>query len=370
MLVPVIGIVQISADAAHADRYTYLPGIGLAMAVTWAVADWSAGWKHRRVVLGGLMMAVMGALMVCGHIQTSYWKDSETLWRRALDCDAGNSVARNGLGSALLAKGDVEGAIEQYRKALELKPDYAEARLNLGLAFFQKGDLEEAIAQFREVLASKPDSAGARLALANALYAKGEREEAIVQYRKALELKPDFAEARINLGNALCAKGDLEEAIAQYRKAVEIEPDFAELRSNLGMALLAKGDVKEAMAQFQKSLEIKPGQTLSKTTGMVAGHVARRFPPQRRQSQGAGRTGQPVERGRRSGDSAHPGGGLCGRRQLWAGRCRGPACPAAGAGAKERRAGCGVAKGQPTLPGKHAAAGCAAVKGVGVLSQS
>ena len=85
MLFPVIGIIQISHDAAHADHYTYLPEIGLAIAGTWAVADWSAGWKHRRVVLGGLMVAVIGALMVCAHIQTSYWKDR----RNTVDAGAG-----------------------------------------------------------------------------------------------------------------------------------------------------------------------------------------------------------------------------------------------------------------------------------------
>jgi tetratricopeptide (TPR) repeat protein len=260
MLFPVIGIIQISPDASHADRYTYLPGIGLAIGAIWAAADGSAGWKHRRLALGGLMMAVAGALMVRGHIQTSYWKDSQTLWTRALDCNSRNCVARYNLGNAFFEKGDRPSAIEQYRKALDINADYAKARNNLGNALYSQGDREEAIAQYRKALDINPDYAEVRYNLGNALLAQGDREAAIAQFRKALDIEPDHAQARNNLGNALFAKGNLEEAIAQYRKAMESKPDFAELRNNLGAALLAKRDREAAIAQFQKSLEIKPGQ--------------------------------------------------------------------------------------------------------------
>jgi Tfp pilus assembly protein PilF len=259
MLVPVIGIVG-AGDFAHADRNTCLPQIGLAVLLTWAVADGSAGWKHRRLVLGGLMVAVVGALMVCAHIQTSYWRDSESLWNRALDCNPDNSVARINLGNAYYAEGDWEAAGAQYRKAMEVKPEDAEARNDLGIVLVVKGDREEAIAQFRKALELKPDYAEARLHLANVLFAKGNQEEAIAEFRKVLETKPDYPEARLNLGDALFTRGNLEEAIAQYRKAVEIKPDFAEALGNLGGALFMKGQTAEAMRAWQKSLEIKPGQ--------------------------------------------------------------------------------------------------------------
>ena len=174
-------------DAAHADRYTYLPEIGLAIAVTWAVADWSAGWKHRRAVLGGLMIAVIGALMVCAHIQTSYWKNDETLWTRALDCTSGNSVAHNNLGLALAKKGDVEGAIAQFRQALEIHPDDAEIHYNLGVALFVKGDLDGAIAQYQKALDNAPDNAEFHNNLGTALFAKGSVEEAIAQFQESIK---------------------------------------------------------------------------------------------------------------------------------------------------------------------------------------
>jgi len=260
MLVPVIGIIQISKDAAHADRYTYLPGIGLAVAGTWAVGDWSAGWKDRRVVLGGMMIAVIGALVVCGHRQSSYWRDSESLWTHALACTSGNALAHLRLGAALAKNGQMEGAIGQYRKALEIKPDDAEIHCNLGLAYFKKGELKEAIAQYQQALARAPENVEARDDLGFALFTKGELEEAIAQYRKALESAPENAETRNNLGLAYFKKGELEEAIAQYRKALASAPENAGALSNLGNALLLKGDLDGAMACFKKAAAINPDQ--------------------------------------------------------------------------------------------------------------
>jgi tetratricopeptide (TPR) repeat protein len=294
MLFPVIGIIQISQQAAHADRYTYLPGIGVGMAATWAVADWCAAWKYRRLVQGALMMAVTGALMVCGHTQTSYWKDTESLWTHTLACTSSNYVARSNLGHALMAKGDWDAAIAQFQKVLEIMPDeeealnnigkalfakgdreaaipkfqkavdiapdYVEARLNLGNALIAKGDREAAITQFQKAVDIAPDYVEARLSLGNALFAKGNRDEAIAQFQKALETMPDYVEARLNLGNALFAKGEPDAAIAQFRKGLEFKPDYAEVRNNLGLALWARGNRAEAIAQFQKSLAIKPGQ--------------------------------------------------------------------------------------------------------------
>ena len=139
MLFPVIGIIQISADAARADRYTYLPGIGLALAATWAVADWSAGWKQQRLALGGLMMAAIGALIVCAHIQTSYWKRQ----RITLDARAGLHLRQlrgpQQLGQCLVKQGRLEDAIPQFRKALDIRPDYGRRRATTWPCSFQAG---------------------------------------------------------------------------------------------------------------------------------------------------------------------------------------------------------------------------------------
>jgi tetratricopeptide (TPR) repeat protein len=237
MLVPVIGIIQISYYA-HADRYTYLPEIGLALALTWAVAEGSAGWKNRRAALGGLMAAAAGALTVCGCVQTSYWRDSQSLWTRALSCTSSNSVACLNLGGAYYAKKDWENAIKQYRQALEFRPVYAKARYNLGNAFFAKGDRAGAIEQYRQAVEIKPEYAEAHNNLGIALAVDGKLDEAITHFQKTLEIEPHYAEAQFNLGKALYGKGDREAAIAQYRKALEINPADARARDNLGSVLL------------------------------------------------------------------------------------------------------------------------------------
>jgi tetratricopeptide (TPR) repeat protein len=203
MLAPVIGLVQISADAAHADRYTYLPEIGLAVAGTWAVGDWSARWPFRRLVLGGLMAAVVGSLMVCARVQTSYWKDSQTLWTRALACVPGDSVVHGNLGDALEKMGQMDQAILHYRAALKINPGDSGTHSSLGFALAKKGQLDEALAECRIAVALDPDDADAHKNFGFALDKKGQLDQAIAQYRKALEIDPDNAEARTNLSNAL-----------------------------------------------------------------------------------------------------------------------------------------------------------------------
>jgi tetratricopeptide (TPR) repeat protein len=257
MLIPVIGIVQIS-HYAHADRYTYLPEIGLYLLLTWAVADLCAGWRHRRMVLGGCATVILVALIFCALVQTSYWRNSESLWTHTLACTSDNFFGQNGLGDALLTKGNVDEAIVHYQKALQIDPDYAEAHNNLGDALLRKDSVDEAIAHFQKALQIKPDDAEAHINLGNALIKKGNVDEAIAHYQNALQIKPDFAVAHNNLGNALLQKGSVDEAIVQYQKALQIEPDFAEAQNNLGNALLIKGNVDEAIAHYQKALQITP----------------------------------------------------------------------------------------------------------------
>ncbi len=291
MMIPVIGIVQISYYA-HADRYTYLPQIGLYLLLTWAAADLCAGWRHRRVMLGGLSTVILAALICCADTQASYWRNDETLWTHTLACTSGNIVgeiylgnalcqtgkvdeaiphyqralqiepndvkAHIVLGNALLQKGNVDEAIPYYKRALQIEPENSEAHNNLGNALLRRGRVDEAITQFQKALQIKPDYADASYNLGNALLQKGRVDEAITQFQKALQIKPDYADACYNLGNALLQKGSVDEAITQYQRDLQIEPKNSEAHNNLGNALLQKGDVDEAITQFQKALQIKP----------------------------------------------------------------------------------------------------------------
>ena len=291
MLAPVLMLIQRGAEV-RCDRYTYLPQIGLYLLLTWAAAELCAGWRHRRMVLGGCATVILLALIFCARVQTSYWRNSESLWAHTLACTPDNAIAHNSLGvtllqkgkvdeaiihyqkalqitpdyplayinlgNALLRKGNVDEAIVHYLKALQITPDYAEAYINLGNALLQKGDVDEAITCFQKALQIKPDYAGTYYNLGNALLQKGNVDEAIIHYQKALQIKPDLAEAHYNLGNALIKKGNMDEAIVHYQKALQIKSDYAEAHINLGNALNIKGSVDEAIVHFQKALQIKP----------------------------------------------------------------------------------------------------------------
>jgi tetratricopeptide (TPR) repeat protein len=260
MLVPAIGIVQISYYA-HADRYTYLPGIGLAISGTWAMADWSREWKHRRMVLGCLMAAATSVLIIWAHTQTSYWRNSESLWERSLACTSANCVAHNNLGNAMVQDGKLDDAIEEYQKAIAINPAYDLAHYNLGDAFVMKGSLEEAIAQYRQAIEINPTYEDAHYNLGNALAMRGDLDQAIVQYRLALKSGPNSAATHNNLGKALALKGDGAGALAEYQKAVAIQPDFAKALNNFAWLLatapessLRNGAKAVALAEKAKRL--------------------------------------------------------------------------------------------------------------------
>jgi len=219
MLAPVSGVFQMGLEA-HADRYTYLPQIGLYILITWAVADLAASWRHRRAILAGLAVTVLAALTVCARVQASYWYDSESLWRRTLQETSGDPIPHINLGGALLQKGLVDEAISQYQKALEINPRFAEARFDLGDAFLQKGMVDAAISQYRKAVEIKPDYAQAQYSLGCALFQKGEVEEAIARYEKATEIKPGYAQAYTNWAHVLATSR--KASVRNGPKAVEL----------------------------------------------------------------------------------------------------------------------------------------------------
>ena len=207
MLVPVIGLVQVGLQSM-ADRYTYLPQIGLCIAVTWGVAQLAVSWRYRFRVYGATAALAVLLLMGLAWRQTSYWRDSETLWTHTLAYTTHNFLPHNNLGLALAQKGQVDEAVTHFRKALEIKPDYANAHQNLGVA----------------------------------LEGRGQSDAAIAHYQRALELKPDYPDiTHNNLGSALARRGQLDAAIVHFRKALELRPDYVEARNNLDLALRLRG---------------------------------------------------------------------------------------------------------------------------------
>ena len=257
MLVPVIGLVQVGVQA-RADRYTYLPQIGLYLLVAWGLVDLTGGWRGRKVVLGIAGGLALGGLSVAARVQTAYWKDSIRLWRHAVDVNAHNALAHDSLGVALGEQGQVNEAMRQFHEAIRLKPDYAEFHFNLGIALTQQGKLAEAIQHFEQALQLKPDYADANSGLGTALAQQGKLAEAISNYERALQLRPDFPEAHNTLGLLLAQQGKLAEAIQHFERALRLKPDYADAHNSLGTALAQQGKLAGAIQHFERALQLEP----------------------------------------------------------------------------------------------------------------
>jgi tetratricopeptide (TPR) repeat protein len=257
MLVPVIGLVQV-ADFAHADRYTYLPQIGLWIGVVWLAGDFVGKSRPRQLFVGSAGVILLTALSIAAGRQASSWRDEFTLWTRAVEIEPNDPSAHLSLGVALADMGKTDEAIAQYRKALQIKPDFAKAVYNLGLVFDKQGRLDEAIAEYREAIRIDGNHAQIHTSLGYALYRLGRRDEAIAEYRQALEIDPNSAEAYYNLGNVLLEERKIDDAISNFREAVRLQPASAEARGNLGNALSAQGKLDEAIAEYQEALRLKP----------------------------------------------------------------------------------------------------------------
>jgi protein O-mannosyl-transferase len=236
MLVPVIGLVQVG-EQAMADRYAYIPSLGVLILAVWGAYELTRRWRHHEAALS---VAGFAAIILCLGLtrqQVGYWQDDETLFRHAIEVTENNYFAHNNLGSVLGRKGQTDEAIRQFQEAIRLRPDGAEARYNLGSAFLEEGQTDEAINQFQEAIRLKPDFAEAHYNLGAALDKKGQIDEAIRQYQEAIRLKPDFARAYNNLGSVLGGKGQIDEAIRQFQEAIRLKPDYAEAQLNLARAL-------------------------------------------------------------------------------------------------------------------------------------
>jgi tetratricopeptide (TPR) repeat protein len=260
-LAPVAGLVQVGAQA-RADRYMYVPMVGLLVMLAWGAADLARRWPAatRPIAAAGIATCLAAAALSAAQIE--YWKNSETLFRHALDVTADNYLAEHNLGSYLLDTGRLSEAMTHLDAALRIRPDSAETRSDLASALARTpGRLPEAIAEYQAAIRLLPGSAILRNNLGVALArSPGRLPEAIAEYQAALRIDPDYAEAHNNLASALAqAPGRSPEAIAEYRAALRTNPDYAEAHRNLGLALAEMpGRTGEAMAEYLAALRIRP----------------------------------------------------------------------------------------------------------------
>ncbi len=267
-LVPVIGLVQVG-DQAWADRYTYIPLIGLFIAVAWGLGDlagavWGPEWRLAgRVVLRGAAAVVVLALLTGTSFQLRHWKNTRTLFEHAAQVTPNNHMAVTMLGSLLAKDGQLDEAIERYRTALRLKPGYPEAYFFLGNALDQQGKLDEAIAAYRQALWFRPIQEPTHILLGVALAKQKKFDETITHYLAALKLNPDSAVAHNNLARILQTQGRLDEAIEHYSAALRIDPKLAQAHNNLGIVLVQKGRSAEGTARLREALRLNPGNAES-----------------------------------------------------------------------------------------------------------
>jgi protein O-mannosyl-transferase len=263
MLVPVIGLVQVGRQAM-ADRYTYLPQIGLGIAVAWGAAELTRDWPRRRWACGVASALIVTALMACAWRQTEYWRDSVTLWKHTLECTERNPAARANLGAAMSSLKQYEEAVEQLREALVIDQKCLPAQYNLGLALFHLHQPNAAIEHYRKALELDDKLAQAHYRLAEALLETGKRDEAIAEFRKALHLEPDNANACYNVAVILEQKGEKAAALKAYRQTLALQPNDVTFLDQLAWILATCPDPslrngQEAVQLAERAVELTNG---------------------------------------------------------------------------------------------------------------
>jgi tetratricopeptide (TPR) repeat protein len=254
-LVPVIGLVQVGVGRAMADRYYYIPSIGLFMAIIFGLADLAIAWRLGRVIIAAasaIVLLIMGSLTV---LQVSRWRDSETLFGYALSVTSDNLVVQNDLGSALAQQSKYAEAIPHFTEALRLKPNHLHALLNMGLALRKQGKAAEAVGFYQRALMVEPESVRGHWQLGLALAEQGKNDDALLEFLKA---NPNDFDIRVRLGEMLTRQGKLSEATSQLNEALRLKPDSAEVHNNLGLLLLMMGQPEKSLLHFSAALHLKP----------------------------------------------------------------------------------------------------------------
>ncbi|MFC1477940.1 tetratricopeptide repeat protein [Candidatus Margulisiibacteriota bacterium] len=240
ILIPVAGLVQVGSQAI-ADRYTYIPLIGIFIMIAWAVPDMLKGWRYRGQAAGIAAGLLIPVLMICSWVQAGYWQNSIVLFKHALAVTTDNGLACYNLGAALSDRGQTEQAIGYFRQALQINPDDDIAYHNLGVALIKQGKLERAIDYLRRSIQINPDYYKTYYNLALALDKQGNLEAAVKHYRRAIQLKPDYTKAYTNLGVIMARQEKMRPAIDYFKRALQIDPGCMPALKNLKRALSENG---------------------------------------------------------------------------------------------------------------------------------
>lgn len=260
--VPVIGLVQVGAQSM-ADRYTYIPSIGVILVLVWGLFSVANKWRWQRPLLLSISIFALGACAVCTARQIGFWHDSETLFRHAIAVTGKNPVAHMNLGVALMDENRSTEGLSELRKAVELAPDYSDAHLTLGTALEKTGDYDGAIDELDKAIHLDPNSSKAYLE-AGVVFEKISRpQQAIPLFRQALGHNPKFVEAHGNLGVALEQTGLLKSALAEFLEAIRLDPNYFDAHQNLGSVYFKLSRIEEARVEFERGVKLKPGAAVA-----------------------------------------------------------------------------------------------------------
>ena len=256
-LMPVIGVVHVGAQSM-ADRYSYIPSVGLLVIAAWGIDELTAKWRSRKMALSVSASIIILALGIGTTYQVRYWQNTMTLFEHALAVTHNNAIANYNVGVELQSQGKAGDAVNHYRQAIQIDPEYAEAHNNIGRLLADEGKHNEALKHFNEALKIRPKYAEAHSNLGVLLKSQGRLNEAASQLNEALKLKPDFAEAYNNLGIVFKQQNKFDQAISNYKKALQLRPDFDHALNNIGLALEMQGKLNEAIDYYRQALKIKP----------------------------------------------------------------------------------------------------------------
>jgi protein O-mannosyl-transferase len=256
-LVPVIGLVQVG-NQSIADRYTYLPSLGIFILAVWGAAELVGARPGRRAVGAVAVAVVLTACALLARTQVLCWRSTETLFRHALAVTSRNVVAHNSLGFFYLGRGNTEDAQRAFRAALAIQPACQYSWQGLGTAFIEQRKYADAITACKTALEADPGMASAHSTLGLALMKLGQTNDAILHYSEALRLQPELAEAHYNLANALASQGQIEAARNHYVASLRSDPGSADAHNNLAYMLAREGKLDWAESEFTSALALRP----------------------------------------------------------------------------------------------------------------
>jgi len=257
MMVPVIGLIQVGSQSM-ADRYTYMPLIGLFIVFVWGAGELRARWHLSKQMIGVIAMIILGVSALQTQDQVGYWKNSETLFRHATAVTQNNHLAYKYLSSDLCSHGQPTEAIGCCLKFLQIHPDDPDVLYNLGNVLTRVGDPDKAIDCYRRALQITPNQADILNNLGFALTIRKQFDDAITCYNKALQSRPDYADAHNNLATVFFTQHRFPEAVQQYREAIRLTPDNPQIYINLGGTLLIQGQTNEAIQNYQYAFRLNP----------------------------------------------------------------------------------------------------------------